>query len=354
VYAYFSDIGAEGFRRRTRLGKLLKTVGTATANHSGFLNTYAFLRRKLTRSQVAILLYHRVCPRNDNWSLRPLSPESFERQMEYFCRNYEIIRLDKLVEHIRQAKALPEKALVITFDDGYKDNYLYAYPILKKYHIPATIFLTTGHIGSSKLFWFDEIRYVIQLTPFSQLEFDKLGSYPLRTDIDKFRVSHIVIERLKKLPDERKRALIKKLINTCRVDIPANLGKGLLLSWGEVREMHDDGVAFGAHSVNHPVLTNLPLEEAKKEIIQSKKDIEEKLGQPVTAFSYPNGDFNPQIVEFTKDAFACAVAVGMPKLITLKDSPYQLSRIITGEDFNKFNVVFSGLYQDLRLSGFLK
>jgi peptidoglycan/xylan/chitin deacetylase (PgdA/CDA1 family) len=330
------------------VNELLKTLAAVIANRSGLLNSYAFLRRKLTGSQVGILLYHRVGPQNDNWSLKPLSPQSFEKQMEYFYRNYEILPLDRLVQYIQQGKPLREKAVVITFDDGYKDNYLYAYPILKKYHIPATIFLTTGHIGSSKLFWFDEVSYVIQLTPLNQLEFDELGSYPLRTETDKFHASHIIIKRLKKLPEERKRGLIKKLINTCRVDIPANLGKELFLSWGEIGEMHNDGVAFGAHSVNHPILTNLPLEEAKREILRSKKDIEENLGQSVTAFSYPNGNFNSEIVKFIKDGFTCAVASGISKLITLKDNPYELDRILAPEDFNKFRVALSGLYQDLR------
>lgn len=336
------------------MSKLLRTLAAVTVNRLGLLNSYAFLRRKLTKSQVAILLYHRVCPKNDNWSLNPLSPQSFERQMEYSYRNYEILPLDRLVQYIQREKTLPEKAVVITFDDGYKDNYLYAYPILKKYHIPATIFLTTGHIGSSKLFWFDEVSYVIQLTPLNQLEFDQIGSYPLRTDIDRFRASHIIIESLKKLPEERKKGSIEKLINACQVDIPTNLGKEFLLSWNEVREMHDDGITFGAHSVNHSILTNLPLEEAKREIIQSKKDIEEKLGQPVTAFSYPNGNFNPEIVKFVKDGFTCAVTTGIPKLITLKDNPYELDRIQVSENFNGFNIVLSGLYHDLRLRRFPK
>jgi peptidoglycan/xylan/chitin deacetylase (PgdA/CDA1 family) len=336
------------------VNELLKTLAAMAANRSGLLNSYAFLRRKLTESQVGILLYHRVCPRNDNWSLKPFNPESFERQMEYFYQNYEILPLNRLVQYIHQGKSFPDKSVVITFDDGYKDNYLYAYPILKKYHIPATIFLTTGHIGSSKLFWFDEVSYVIQLTTFNQLEFEELGSYPLRTEIDKFRASHIIINKLKKLPEERKRRLIEKLINTCQVDIPANLGKELLLSWDEIEEMHGDGVAFGAHSVNHPILTNLPLEEAQREILRSKKDIEEKLGQTVTAFSYPNGDFNPEIIKFIKDNFICAVTAGIPKLITSKNNPYELNRIQVPEDFNKFKVVLSELYHDLRLSRFIK
>jgi len=238
---------------------------------------------------------------------------------------------------------------VITFDDGYKDNYLYAYPILKKYHIPATIFLTTGHIGTGKLFWWDKVSYIIQHANVERLSLDELGSYPLQSELDKFHTNSIITERLKRLPDERKSVLMEKLADICQVSIPPYLGKELILSWDEVKEMSNDGITFGAHSVNHPILTNLPLERAEQEIIQSRKDIEEKLGQQVTAFAYPNGDFNPRIVELVRNAgFACAVSVLPGKLLSSKDNPYELSRIGAGEDSNKFKVMFSGLWGDLQ------
>ncbi|MFC1969672.1 polysaccharide deacetylase family protein [Chloroflexota bacterium] len=332
----------------------LKTVAATAANYSGLPDGYAFLRRKLTKSQVGILLYHRVCPSNDNWNLKPLSPRSFERQMEYFHRNYEILSLDRLVQYIQQGRPLPEKAVVITFDDGYKDNYLYAYPILVKHGIPATIFLTTGHIGSSKLFWFDEVKYLVQLTPLNQLELNELGSYPLQTEVDRFRTSLIISRRLRNLPEERKKKLVEKLINTCQVDIPDNLGEELFLSWDEVREMGDDGISFGAHTVNHPVLTNLPLQRARWEIVQSKKDIEEKLGKEVTAFAYPFGPFNAEIVRLVKESGFTSAVTTESGLVNAKTNPYKLPRIGAVRDFNKFKVVFSGLYQDLRLGRLLK
>lgn len=124
-----------------------------TADRLGLLDAYGFLRRKLTRSRVAILMYHGFCPAKDSWSLEPVSPREFEKEMEYFSRNYELLSLDQLAEYMRQGKTLPGKAMVMTFDDGYKDNYPYAYPVLKKYHILATVFLTAGHIGSDRLFW---------------------------------------------------------------------------------------------------------------------------------------------------------------------------------------------------------
>lgn len=330
--------------------KALVAVGAMVANRLLLLDAYAFLRRKLTGSQVAILLYHRIGSEYAGWSLRPkpLSSQIFESQMEYFCHNFEILSLDRLAHHLLQG-SLPEKAAVITFDDGYKDNYLYAYPILKKYHIPATMFLTTGHIGTDKLFWWDKVSYIIRHTAVKQLDLSDLGCLPLQSESDKIHANSLITERLKKLPDEEKNLLIEKLFNISGTVIPPGLGRELILSWDEVIEMSNDGIAFGAHSVNHPVLTNLPLEQAKGEILQSKQDIEEKLGKVVTTFAYPNGDFNAELVKFIGESgFVCAVSVLPGKLISSKDNIYQLSRIAPIEDFNKCMGKFSGLWGDLQ------
>lgn len=293
-------------------------------------------------------MYHRVCPKGDNWSLEPLSPQSFERQLEYFCRSYEIVPLEKLVQCIQQGKSLPEKAVAITFDDGYKDNYLYAYPILKKRHVPVTIFLATGYIGKDRLFWWDEVSYMINNTTAAQLDLDELGSYSLRP-LNRCRAGFIISEKLEDLPDARKNILIEKLTGICQVSIPPGLGQELVLSWDEVREMSNDGIAFGAHTVNHPSLTNMPFEQAKWEITQSKKDIEDKLGKEVRAFSYPDGKFDSEIVKFVKEnGFTYAVSILHGKLISSKDNIYTLSRIEAFGDSNIFKVVFCGLWGDLQ------
>jgi len=326
----------------------IKALAASIANHSRLLDAWAFLRSRITKSQVAILMYHRVCPKKDNWPPESLSTQSFERQMEYFCRSYEILPLDKLVQYIQQRKALPEKAVVITFDDGYRDNYLHAYPILKRYKIPATIFLTTGYIEADKLFWWDKLGYIIHHTTVSQLNLDELGNYSLQSELDRFQTSSIVTKRLRKVPEETKNLLIDKLAGICHVEIPPDLARELTLSWDEIKEMNNNGVSFGARSVTHPILPNIPLEQARYEIIQSKRAIEERLGKEVTAFSYPNGDFNDRIDRVVRESgYACAVTT-TPNLLASRADPYQLSRIGVGEDFNKFKAVFSGLYGDLK------
>ncbi|MDD5093328.1 MAG: polysaccharide deacetylase family protein [Dehalococcoidia bacterium] len=326
----------------------MKALVTTTADNLGVLGAYAFLRRKLTKSQVAVLMYHRVCPKRDSWSLEPESPERFEKQIEYLCRNYEILPLARLAEDIEQGNGLPQKAVVITFDDGYKDNYIYAYPILRKYHIPATIFPATGHIGTGNLFWWDKVNYVIHHSIANQLNLDELGIYSTHAALAKAHAGSLIVERLKTLSEERKLVLIEKLLTISGVDIPMDLGKELILSWDEIGEMSNHGVVFGAHTVNHPILTNLPLEQAKYEILQSKKDLEEKLGKETATFSYPNGNLSPQLADFVKGCgFNCAVSVLPNKLISSKDDIFRLGRIPILEDSSKFKVMFCGLWGDL-------
>lgn len=319
------------------------------ADYSRFLDAYAFLRRKLTRSQIIILMYHRISPMRDIWSLKPLNPRSFELQIRYFCRNYDILPLDTLVEYIKHDERLPEKAVVITFDDGYKDNYRYAYPILKKYHIPATIFLTTGHIGKGNLFWWDKVSYIILHTDVGQLDVEELGIFSLQSERERYNASSIIIERFKMLSGEKKDLLINNLLNKSGVEIPDDLGEDLVLSWDEIREMSQGGIAFGAHTVNHPILINISLEQAKREIVQSKNDIETMIGRQVTSFSYPNGDFNADVAELVRGSgFACAVAVSPNRLIRPRDFVYGLSRIGMNEDFSKSKVMLCGLWMDLK------
>jgi len=334
--------------RRKAINPLI-TASAVAANHSRALDGYAFLRRKLGKSQVAVLMYHRIGPKKDDWYPQPLGTRDFEKQVEYFCRNYEILPLDRLAQDIDQGKPLPQKAVAITFDDGYKNDYLYAYPSLMKHHMPATIFLTTGHIGSGELFWFDKVRYAIHHATAEPLELDELGTYTLQSESDRTSAKLIIAEKLKQLSGEKKNLSIQKLLDLCQVNIPTNLGQELILSWDEVRDMYSNGITFGAHSVTHPILTNLPLQQARTEIMQSKKDIEEKLGQAVTAFSYPNGDYNADIIRLLREGgFTCAVTT-KAKLIVPEANPFELGRIGAMQDFNQFKVVFSGIYHDLGL-----
>jgi peptidoglycan/xylan/chitin deacetylase (PgdA/CDA1 family) len=314
------------------------------------LDTYAFVRRKISKSQVAIIAYHRVSPNNDNWSLKPIRPDNFEKQIVYFRRNYEILSLENLSTLIKEGKRLPEKGITITFDDGYRDNYIYAYPILKRYQIPATIFLTTGHISSDKLFWWDKIGYIVNHTRMRRLCLNDLGDFPLPLGSKDLVVSKIT-EKLKRISEDRKTYLIEQLTKISKVDIPSGLAKEFILSWNDIKEMTKNGINFGAHTVNHPILANLPIQQAQWEIIESKKNIEEELCKEIDTFSYPNGsylDFNSEIIDFIKEnKFICSVSISPQKLVSLNDDLFALGRILANEDFNRLKMELCGLLGDV-------
>jgi peptidoglycan/xylan/chitin deacetylase (PgdA/CDA1 family) len=313
-----------------------------------FFDFYGNLRRKITKSQVMILYYHRINPSNDKWHLKHLDPKSFEEQIKYLLHNFDIISLNNLNKLIINGK-LPKKAVVLTFDDGYKDNYKFAYPILKKYNLPATIYLSTGPIEEKKLFWTDEVRYILLKTDLETINLNKLGFYHLGSDEDKIRAASIIISKLKKMENTKKNRIIENLVKLSDVNIPDKLGKQDILSWNEIKRMNKNGVDFGAHTVNHPILTQLTIDEAKFEIQNSKNSIEENLEIEVDSFAYPNGDYNHKILSIVKKAgFNSSVTVKPGFVHNSIGEIYQLNRSY-GEykDLNLVKFNLCGLWGDI-------
>ena len=318
------------------------------ANFIGFFDIYSLLRGHI-KSQAAIIVYHRVGSK-DAWSLDSVSVQGFEAQIKYLNKYYNILSLSELTELIQEKKPLPKRVVVLTFDDCYKDIYLYAYPILKKYSAPATIFLTPGHIGTGNLFWWDKIGYVLWNTKLKSLDLGELRDVSLNSPKDKLSAISLIVGRFKRVPEEEKNALIEKLIHISGVFFPTGIEREVISSWDEVKEMSENGIDFGAHTITHPILTKVSPDQMRYEITQSKKEIVEKLGRPVTSFSYPNGmpaDYNSETINILKmNGFTCAVT-GIPRMVALKSDLYELGRIEPGVDFRSFKLYVSGLYPDV-------
>jgi peptidoglycan/xylan/chitin deacetylase (PgdA/CDA1 family) len=346
-----SEVKISSVKTPVSKGRLVSHTIKAMSK-TGLFYVYGFLRFHLVKQQVPIIAYHRVSmPTDYPWSLTPVTPQKFEQEMIYLSHRYQIISLDELITSFKKSKTLPPKTAVVTFDDGYKDTYLNAYPILKKYNIPATVFLTTGHIGTGKLFWWDKVRYVVWKTKLNTLDLDEFGIYPLNSPGNRLQVANIIEKKLKILPDEEKSKSIDMLIQQSSVDIPSKLGAELVLSWDEIKEMSKNGINFGSHTVNHPILTRIPLEAARKEILDSKKHIEKELGQEVTTFCYPNGepdDFNSDIEEILEsNGIKCAITLTPAAFFSPASRLYELPRIPGTASFDTFKFVTSGLYTDL-------
>jgi peptidoglycan/xylan/chitin deacetylase (PgdA/CDA1 family)/CelD/BcsL family acetyltransferase involved in cellulose biosynthesis len=258
-----------------------------------------------------ILIYHRV--NDDNDPFLAASPVGiFQMQMEYIAKHFQVISLDKLASR-EWARGDEKFYLAVTFDDGYRDNYLNAFPILKRLSIPATIFLTTGCIEKSTLPWYDQVSLGFKLTTRPHLDLRGLGGAEATMDSveTRFLTMKATLEWLWGLPTSERLRRLPELFQALRVPASLNL-PNFMLNWDEVREMGKEGIGFGAHTVTHPVLSKTSRESMAKEIQESKKTIELQIRQPVRHFAYPFG----RCGDFTADTKVVLREAGFETAVT--------------------------------------
>lgn len=237
-----------------------------------------------------ILIYHRVHPEPTPFMIDAIPPERFDRQMRHLAEAYHPLALDELIERSRTG-TVPKGAVAVTFDDGYADNESHALPILRKHGVPATVFLVTGCIETGRVPWHDEV-----LLAFAGARGGSIAAVggpegttlPLHTEAERHRAAFATLAALKPLPEMDRLAAVAKV----RAALGAESGHAdgaLMLDWEGVRRMRSQGIQFGAHTVTHPILSRVTPDRAREEIAESKRAIEEKLGEAVTLFAYPNG-----------------------------------------------------------------
>jgi peptidoglycan/xylan/chitin deacetylase (PgdA/CDA1 family) len=240
----------------------------------------AALPRFLTRNRLKIVLYHGVSPSGEgifNYRRKFVSPQSFERQIAYFRRHYTILPLDEAVMRLYAGK-LPPRALAITFDDGYRNNYEYAFPVLKKYNVPVAIFLVTDFVFGNTPLWVDRLEYAIAHGPESKKEKVALDSQK-RREMKELAND----ERLRQLEElERSRGMVLHAADADPRYAP--------LTRDMLREMRAAGVMFGAHTESHPILSRVSPDEARTEIVNSRDAVARECGVVSHVFTYPNGE----------------------------------------------------------------
>jgi peptidoglycan/xylan/chitin deacetylase (PgdA/CDA1 family) len=241
-----------------------------------------------------------------------VTPDKFDKQIRYLANRYNIISLDELVDAMNNGY-VPKNSLVITFDDGYRDNFIHAYPVLKKYRAYATIYLTTNCIGTNNMIWMHKVFHILQTSSAKNIEIAD-DVYTLEDMNNILHVAGIIGKLVKRMRsiDERDRFL-HDIADRLGVMIKEDEIDNMMLSWDEIRAMKQAGLlSFGAHTLTHPNLPSLATEEAEKEIEGSKKVIEDKIGGLIRLFSFPDGGaeihYNRAIQDIVQDCgYACAV-----------------------------------------------
>lgn len=297
------------------------------------------------RGKVLILAYHRIVTPED-LSRGHIEPgmyvlrDVFDMQVRWLLEQFEILSFAQLLARWNDNEWDEQKGYcVLTFDDGWLDNYRHAFPILKKYHVPATIFLPTNYIGSNEWFWPEKFAYLLarlsqdsmtsaqrkraggviaQLSGLASHKFDGQQGVSLDTVWE-------VIGRCKLAPPSEIQSGINKLSEILEVSVPH---ERVTMNWSEVAEMAENGISFGSHSCSHHILTRLNEETIRQELQESDRLLRTLPVGYLPVFCYPNGDNNESIQGLVRQAQYVA-AVGTRSGVEGRhpENMYELNRI---------------------------
>lgn len=257
----------------------------------------SLLRKASAWRGLLVLNYHRIGNAAGSPFDRALfsaTEETFDRQVRFLAQNFDVVGLHDLGQVLRLESRRPGgrgRYVMITFDDGYRDNYLAAYPILRTYDAPAVFFLATGFLDQDRVPWWDDVAWMVRNSRQSGLAANAWTIEPVRFDEpDRAHAIRGLLRTYKSLSGRETDAFLDFLAEaTGSGRCPPELAADEWMTWNMVREMRAGGMAFGAHTVHHPVLANLSAEEQNHEICESQLRIEYELGEEITAFSYPVG-----------------------------------------------------------------
>ncbi len=309
------------------------------------------------------LSYHRVHPisKKENFFHPNLSlivtPEMFEEQMAFISKNYNCLNIYQAIDHLSK-DMLPENTVIVTFDDGYKDNITYALPILKKFNVPAEIYITTGFPDKTCDLWWYELEHLLRELDYLSFEWNnKHYSWDLKRLELKYEAYRDIRTLFVTSSLDNQKVLLE-ILRSSNNDSSFTT-EDYSMSWEDIIELgRDPLIAIGAHTISHPSLSQLTDEDVYKEMKGSKDRLEEMLKHPIETFSYPFGssveaDRRVSLIA-EKIGYKCALACMYGHIRREhKDHPYSIPRIpITFYDtMPRFKVKLSGIYAMIRQRG---
>lgn len=278
--------------------------------------------RRLLPPSLTVLTYHRVTdltPGFDTFTkIVSATPAAFAEQMRFVGEHFDVVAMADVLAWLRGDGSLPRYPLLITFDDGYRDNLTRALPVLRRHGFPSVLFVATSCIGSRTPFHWDLTAHCFAHTTRAGADLPLVGPRAWTDDRSREAVMLRWMAVLKSVSDDEKEEAVRALPSVLEVVPDARAFEGLHLTWDEVREMAAAGVDIQAHTVNHPILTRVPLDRARAEAVGSKVQVEKEVGSPVRAFAFPNGspcDSNP-------DLEAMLSAAGFEAAFILESGPH--------------------------------
>jgi peptidoglycan/xylan/chitin deacetylase (PgdA/CDA1 family) len=313
-----------------KLRGFLHYLAALLAHYSGMLSLRSFFRRNiLRRTETHVLGLHRVLTQEEFIRANSLpgmilKETTFAKLLEYICRHWETVPLDAFLEGGgKTASSRPR--LLLTFDDGWRDNYITAYRWLKKFRVPATIFVSVEAVEKQEPFWIERLaREWRNSSRQAHMQSQLQCLFPSKRQL--LRLDE-TIEALKHMPSQRRQQILDVLLPS-NESVEDQGAADRMLTWDQMLEMSRDGVEFGSHTVTHPLLTYENDVTVREELCASKRILEGKLNQRVRAFAYPNGDCNTHVRKQVREAgYECAFVTRGGGSIDDRD-PFAIRRVI--------------------------
>ncbi|WP_185827500.1 polysaccharide deacetylase family protein [Halomonas nitroreducens] len=253
------------------------------------------LGRRLRRDEGTMILYGHRFRDDDEGYLQGLNPAWFEAQLAYLTRHYEIIPLSTLVGCLEQGRAVPARSVVLTIDDGFRDNLEHAFPLLERYRVPATIFVVTRSLTTGELPWSERLGVLFQRTRVPAITHPLLGGrpWPLTRPVQRRAACQRVKAGIVTRGREDRDAVIETLAERLGIEPPSDR----MLNWDDARLLQANGIEIGGHGYSHALLGRVSLAEARREIARCRADLEHFLGLQAASFCLPGGSYTDAVVE---------------------------------------------------------
>ncbi len=246
-------------------------------------------------SEPIVLMYHRFCAEPQ---LGYVDARTFERQLAHLARHCNVISVSDLDRGLRERQVWRHGTVAITIDDGYRDTFDVAMPLLKRYGMPATVFVTTDFIDGRFWYWQDQIRYLLAAMRQDKTAL-RIGSRTLSLDLTtesgRWQAWSDIADACYASGHTERVSIIDALSLESGSAVPQRPPAGYEpLSWVQLRDMQQHSIDVGSHGVRHELLTHLSAEQLESELVGSKETIEAHLQTAVGAFAYPFGGEDSQ------------------------------------------------------------
>jgi peptidoglycan/xylan/chitin deacetylase (PgdA/CDA1 family) len=340
---------------RARATAAVKQTVAHALYASGLLGV---LTRRRLRGRAVVLTYHRVLADEDvarTWSHPAIvvRRQTFERHLAALRRHFDVLSLGAFAERLESGRPFDRPSCLVTFDDGWLDTYSQAWPALRAAGVPATVFLPVDFIGADRMFWQEQGSALLAAVA------DRAGRDPAFAARARAALAPHRLDGLLGLSGAALRQAIVDAMQTQKLEDPGlqrsplptlvalaaeagHVADGVdaFMTWAHVREMAGHGITFGGHGATHRLLTTLPAAEIEAEVRESRAALERELPGHATAFCYPNGNWNPAVVDAVS-ASGFRVAFSTERGTVGLDSPrFALQRINMHEDVTSSEPLF--------------